>query len=49
MSMQQFEKWLRSDDEKDASLAAMHVLADTPVDDLVARDPSPDASWSGWS
>jgi len=49
--MQQFEKWLRSDDERNTSLATMHVLTDTPVDDLMARDlpaPSPDQAWSGW-
>ncbi len=52
MSMQQFEKWLRSDDERDDSLAVMHVLADAPMGDLVSPDPDPVplASWvAGWN
>ena len=49
MSMQQFNEWLRSDDEENASLATMHVLAESPVDELVTRDsePGPLSSWSG--
>ena len=51
MSMQQFEKWLRSDDKENASLEMMHVLVGTPVDDLVTQDPDPVplGAWSaGW-
>ncbi len=52
MSMQQFDEWMRSDNEGNASLTTMHVLTDTPVDDLVAPGSGPDplGSWSmGWS
>jgi len=51
MSMQQFNEWLRSDDEENASLATMHVLTEKPVDDLRSPDvdPAPLGSWgAGW-